>query len=99
MEQTQEYIKWKYKQEDIPLLKIDSSFVLGFEEYLLLEKGLAPITVNKVLQRVKHPSSHLWRISLSDKREVACSYRIFVMGNWRFALSGYSIFPSSCFVI
>lgn len=53
MEQTQEYIKWKYKQEDIPLLKIDSSFVLGFEEYLLLEKGLAPITVNKVLQRVK----------------------------------------------
>lgn len=53
MEQTQEYIKWKYKQEDVPLLKIDSSFVLGFEEYLLLEKGLAPITVNKVLQRVK----------------------------------------------
>ena len=53
MEQTQEYIKWKYKQEDIPLLKIDSSFVLGFEEYLLLEKGLAPITVNKVLQSVK----------------------------------------------
>ena len=53
MEQTQEYIKWKYKQEDIPLLKIDSSFVLGFEEYLLLEKGLAPITVNKLLQRVK----------------------------------------------
>ena len=53
IEQTQEYIKWKYKQEDIPLLKIDSSFVLGFEEYLLLEKGLAPITVNKVLQRVK----------------------------------------------
>ena len=53
MEQTQEYIKWTYQQEDIPLLKIDSSFVLGFEEYLLLEKGLAPITVNKVLQRVK----------------------------------------------
>ena len=53
MEQTQENIKWKYKQVYIPLLKIDSSFVLGFEEYLLLEKGLAPITVNKVLQRVK----------------------------------------------
>ena len=53
MEQTQEYIKWRYGQEDIPLLKIDTSFVLGFEEYLLLEKKLAPITVNKVLQRVK----------------------------------------------
>lgn len=53
MEQTQEYIKCRYGQEDIPLLKIDTSFVLGFEEYLLLEKKLAPITVNKVLQRVK----------------------------------------------
>ena len=53
MEQTQEYIKCRYGQEDIPLLNIDTSLVLGFEEYLLLEKKLAPITVNKVLQRVK----------------------------------------------
>lgn len=38
------------------------------------------------------PSSHLRRLSLADKREAACSYRIFVMGNLCFAVSGYPIF-------
>lgn len=48
-----DFIKWKYKQNDILLKNLDYSFIVEFEYYLKTEKLQKQVTINKVLQRLK----------------------------------------------
>lgn len=48
-----DFIKWKYKQNDIHLKDLDYSFIIEFEYYLKTEKHQKQVTVNKALQRFK----------------------------------------------
>lgn len=46
------YIQKHYNRQDIPLKQLNYAFIKGFEEYLLGRK-LKPITINKIIQRVR----------------------------------------------
>lgn len=48
-----DFIKWKYKQNDVLLKNLDYSFIVEFEYYLKTEKLQKQVTINKVLQRLK----------------------------------------------
>ena len=47
------FIKWKFKQQDILLNNIESSFLADLDYYLKTEKQLQQVTINKVIQRFK----------------------------------------------
>ena len=46
------YISESQQKQDIPLKRMDYSFIKHFEEYLLA-RNLKPITVNKIIQRLR----------------------------------------------
>lgn len=47
-----QFLNHHFKQQDITLKALDYSFIKGYEEYLL-EKKLKPITINKIIQRLR----------------------------------------------
>ncbi len=48
-----DFIKWKFKQNEILLKDLDFSFIVEFEYYLKTEKTQKQVTINKALQRFK----------------------------------------------
>lgn len=48
-----DFVKWKFKQNEILLKDLDYSFIIEFEYYLKTEKHQKQVTVNKALQRFK----------------------------------------------
>ena len=48
-----DFIKWKFKQNEILLKDVDYSFIVEFEYYLKTEKFQKQVTVNKATQRFK----------------------------------------------
>ena len=48
-----DFIRWKFKSDDISTSKIKSNFVEEFEFYLITEKNLQNSTINKVIQRFR----------------------------------------------
>lgn len=48
-----DFLKWKFKKNEILLKDLDYSFILDFEYYLKTEKSQKQVTVNKALQRFK----------------------------------------------
>lgn len=48
-----DFIKWKFKQNEILLKELDYSFIVEFEYFLKTEKNQKQVTVNKALQRFK----------------------------------------------
>jgi len=51
--QIQQFIKKQYKQDDVLLENLKLKFILDLEYYLLSEKNMKQISINKTLQRVK----------------------------------------------
>lgn len=47
------YIKWKFKKNDIPFEKLDLQFLEDLDYYLKTEKNQKQITINKNIQRFK----------------------------------------------
>jgi len=54
-QQTQDFIKWKYRKNDVSLDKIKLQFLHDFEYYLKTERRQKQITVNKTIQRLRKP--------------------------------------------
>ena len=59
----QSFTKQHYGADDVPLKLVSFNFVKSFEEYLL-EKGLKPITINKIIQRLKQITNYAFRCNL-----------------------------------
>lgn len=57
------FVRWKYKQNDILLKDLDYSFIVEFEYFLKTEKNQKQVTVNKCLQRFKK----VIKMALTDK--------------------------------
>jgi len=51
--QIEAFIKHTYKQDDILLSNLKLKFILNFEYYLLTEKNMKQVSINKTIQRVK----------------------------------------------
>ena len=62
----QQFVKHHYRLDDILLKQVDFSFIKAFEEYLL-ERGLKPITINKIIQRLKQITNYAFRCNLMLK--------------------------------
>ena len=58
-----EFVRYFYGLDDMPLKQVNFSFVKAFEEYLL-EKSLKPITINKIIQRLKQILNYAFRCNL-----------------------------------
>ena len=58
-----DFIKWKFRQNEILLKDLDYSFIVEFEYFLKTEKHQKQVTVNKALQRFKK----VVKTSLTDK--------------------------------
>lgn len=58
-----DFIKWKYKQNEVLLKDLDYSFIIEFEYYLKTEKSQKQVTINKCLQRFKK----VIKMALTDK--------------------------------
>jgi integrase/recombinase XerD len=54
-QQTQSFIKWQYKKNDISFSKLTSQFLDDFEFYLKTELNQRQVTVNKTIQRLRKP--------------------------------------------
>lgn len=48
-----DFLKWKFKKNEILLKDLDYSFIIEFEYYLKTEKLQKQVTINKALQRFK----------------------------------------------
>lgn len=48
----QEYVAERFGVKDIPLKQLGYAFIKQYEEFLL-ERGLKPITINKIIQRLR----------------------------------------------
>jgi integrase len=49
------FIKFYYKQKDIPLIELSLNFIEQFEYYLKTEKNNKQVTLNKTIQRFRKP--------------------------------------------
>lgn len=58
-----DFLKWKYKQNDLLLNDLNYSFIVEFEYYLKTEKSQKQVTINKCLQRFKK----VVKMALTDK--------------------------------
>lgn len=57
------FVRHHYGLDDLLLKQVNFSFVKAFEEYLL-ERGLKPITINKIIQRLKQITNYAFRCNL-----------------------------------
>lgn len=53
----QAFLKTHYGQQDMPLKQLSYGFIKGYEEYLL-NRRLKPITINKIIQRLRQVVLH-----------------------------------------
>ena len=53
LKHVQEFIRKKYRQEDIPLKEIDNDFVTGFEMYLKIDRNCSHNTTLKYIKNLK----------------------------------------------
>lgn len=56
----QEYVAERFGVKDIPLKQLGYAFIKQYEEYLL-ERGLKPITINKIIQRLRQMITYALR--------------------------------------
>ena len=56
----QEYVAERFGAKDIPLKQLGYAFIKQYEEYLL-ERGLKPITINKIIQRLRQMITYALR--------------------------------------
>ena len=54
------YLKFSYNAPDIPVRNVDYRFVKQFEETLLTQ-GLKPITINKIMQRLRQMATYAFK--------------------------------------
>ena len=53
--QAQDFIKWKYGKNDLPMNKLKLQFLKDFEHYLKTETKQRQVTLNKAIQRLRKP--------------------------------------------
>ena len=53
--QVQEFTKWKYSKNDLPICRLQLSFLTDLEFYLKSERKQSQITANKTIQRFRKP--------------------------------------------
>ena len=58
----QEYVAERFGVKDIPLKQLGYAFIKQYEEYLL-ERGLKPITINKIIQRLRQMITYALRFN------------------------------------
>ena len=51
--QVQDFIQLHHKKEDLPINSLTMKFLVDLEHYLLTERNLKQVSVNKTIQRVK----------------------------------------------
>lgn len=56
----QEYVAERFGVKDIPLKQLGYAFIKQYEEFLL-ERGLKPITINKIIQRLRQMITYALR--------------------------------------
>lgn len=56
----QEYVAERFGVKDIPLKQLGYTFIKQYEEFLL-ERGLKPITINKIIQRLRQMITYALR--------------------------------------
>lgn len=53
--QVEQFVKWKYKKDDIHLKDLNLSFLIDFEYYSKTELNQVQVTINKTIQRFRKP--------------------------------------------
>jgi len=61
------FIKWKFKKNDIPFEKLDLQFLEDFDYYLKTERNQKQITINKNIQRFKKVIKVAYARGIIDK--------------------------------